>query len=74
MEEKIAQILSKILNVDIKVGDDVSAQTIESWDSLKSIEIIMTLEEEFDVSFNPADIPQLKSMESIVRKVKELKC
>ncbi len=74
MEEKIAQILSKILKKDIKVGDNVSSTTVENWDSLKSIEIIMTVEEEFDISFNPADIPQLKSMDAIVKKVKELKC
>ena len=74
MEEKIAQILSQILGTEIHVGDNVSAQNTPKWDSLKSIEIIMTLEEEFDISFNPSDIPQLKSMDAIVKKVKELQC
>lgn len=74
MEEKIAQILSQILGTEIHAGDNVSVKNTPKWDSLKSIEIIMTLEEEFDISFNPADIPQLKSMDAIVKKVKELQC
>ena len=72
MENKVAQILSQLLGIKINPGDDVSADTVENWDSMKHIEIIMTLEEEFNVSIAPEDIAQLKSVTKIVKKLKEL--
>ena len=74
MEKQIVQILSQLFENEIKIGDDFSADNEEMWDSMKHIEIIMTLEEEFDISFDPEDIPQLKSLSKIIEKVKELKC
>lgn len=74
MEKQIVQILSQLFEKEIKIGDDFSADKEELWDSMKHIEIIMTLEEEFDISFDPKDIPQLKSLSKIIEKVKELKC
>ena len=74
MEEKVAQVLSQLLEREIKVNDNVSIDTEENWNSLKHIEIVMTLEEEIDASFSPEDIPQLKSMEKIISKIKELTC
>jgi putative acyl carrier protein len=74
MEEQIVLILSQLLERKINVGEEVSANTEANWDSMKHIEIIMTLEEEFGISFAPEDIPQLKSLSKIIEKVKELKC
>ena len=74
MEEQIVLILSQLLERKINVREEVSANTEANWDSMKHIEIIMTLEEEFGISFAPEDIPQLKSLSKIIEKVKELKC
>lgn len=74
MEKQIIQILSQLFEKEIKEGEEISVDTEEKWDSLKHIEIVMTLEEEFDISFAPEDIPQLKSLSKIIEKVKELKC
>ena len=74
MEEQIVLILSQLLERKINVGEEVFANTEANWDSMKHIEIIMTLEEEFGISFAPEDIPQLKSLSKIIEKVKELKC
>ena len=74
MEEQIIKILSQLFEKEIKNGDDFSAETEEMWDSMKHIEIIMTLEDELGVSFAPEDIPELKSLSKIIEKVEELKC
>ena len=74
MENEIIKILSQLFEKEIKKGEEISIYTEEKWDSLKHIEIIMTLEEEFDISFSPEDIQQLKSLSKIIEKVKELKC
>ncbi len=74
MEQEIIKILSQLFDREIKEGENFSAETEEKWDSFKQIEIIMTIEDELGVSFNPEDIPQLNSLNKIIKKVKELKC
>mgnify|MGYP001771973402 CR=1 FL=1 len=70
IEEKVAEILSQILKHKIKPGDTVTRATEDMWDSLKHIEIIVTLEEEFDISIPFDQAKQLDSMEKIVNAVK----
>lgn len=73
IEEKIAEILSQILKHKIKPGDVVQRKTEEMWDSLKHIEIIVTLEEELDVSIPADKAKDLDSMEKIFTLIKGLK-
>ncbi len=72
IEEKIAKILSVILKKEISPNDDVSMENCYEWDSMKHIEIIVTIEDELGVSFIPEDIPQMTTMQKIIQKVKEL--
>jgi acyl carrier protein len=72
IENNVAKILSILLGQEISVGDDVSMQNQELWDSMKHIEIITTLEEELGVSFNIEDIPKLTSMQKIVEAIKDM--
>lgn len=72
MEKKIANVLSVLLGQEINPGDNVSMENQELWDSMKHIEIITTLEEELEISFNVEDIPKLISMEKIIQAVKKL--
>lgn len=53
MEEKLRKLLSILLGVDEEVIDEnASSETIEEWDSLKQMNIIVAIEEEFDVQFD----------------------
>lgn len=73
MEEKVLKILSVLLGRPIALGENVFAQNEPKWDSLKHMEIIMTIEDEFGISFDVEDIPNLKSSEAIINRIKELK-
>ena len=73
IEEKVAEILSKILKHEIKPSDVVTRATEDFWDSLKHIEIIVTLEEEFNISIPFDEAKQLDSMEKIVNMLKGAK-
>ncbi len=73
MEKRIIKIISEILNIDselIKIED--TPDTIEEWDSLKQMNIIISLEEEFDIIFNDEQIEQLRSIKSICSIVVDL--
>ena len=72
MEDQVTQILSLLLGQEFTSEDDVSMENQELWDSMKHIEIITTLEEELNISFNIEDIPKLTSMKKIIEAIKNL--
>ena len=57
MEEKVCEIIASIMNIERStISIDSSPQTIESWDSLHHMQLILALEESLDFNFNEEDI------------------
>ena len=73
IEERVKEILEVLFEHKITNPDEVTMDTEEMWDSLKHLELIVTLEEEFDVKIPQNEIPELNSMDIIIDKIKELK-
>jgi acyl carrier protein len=56
IKEQLQKILAVIFEVNpAKVGNGFSSKTIEGWDSLKQMNIIVAVEEEFKISFDEAE-------------------
>ncbi|RDU73849.1 acyl carrier protein [Helicobacter anseris] len=72
MKQKVYEILSKILKTKVDDTTSVSMQNSQEWSSIVHIDIIMSLEEEFDILFAENDLASLTSQESIIAKVEEL--
>ena len=71
-KDTILQIMETLLNKKISLNEDVSMENCSDWDSMKHIEIILSIEEELGVSFEPEDIPSLTSVSKIIKKVEDL--
>lgn len=71
IEEKVKEILEVLLEHKI-VDTNISQETEELWDSLKHLEILVTIEEEFGIKFAEEDIPKLNSINAIIDKIREL--
>ena len=57
MEVRIKQVMSDVFNIDINsINDTSSPDNIENWDSLKHMNLIIALEEEFGVIFDDQEI------------------
>ena len=57
IEDRIKSVMSSVFHVPVeKIKDDASPDTIESWDSLKHMNLIVALEEEFRTEFNDNEI------------------
>lgn len=66
MEEKIKEILSSVLNVDVaEIDENSSPDTIEEWDSLKHLNLIIALEEEFGIKFSTDEIGEMMNYKII---------
>lgn len=65
VSEKLANILSTVFEKTISVRDNFSMESSEDWTSLKHIELIVMLEEEFEISFEPEIISELTSQQKL---------
>mgnify|MGYP005635042501 CR=1 FL=1 len=72
MENRIKKVMSDVFNIDIEsINNDSSPDNIENWDSLKHMNLIVALEEEFDIEFDDNDIENLLNFQLINLTIKE---
>lgn len=56
--------MKRIFNVD-HLPENPSQNNVEQWDSLRHLNLIIELEMEFNVEFEPEQIAQMKSLQEI---------
>jgi len=67
VKEKIFEIVSQVMNVPAAdIREDSSPETIEAWDSLKHMSLILTLEDEFKIQFSDDEIVKMLSVALIM--------
>ena len=72
MENRIKNVLADVLMIDVAlIKDDASAETIEEWDSLKQMNIVIALEEEFDIVLTDDDVIEMLNVRLINHIVQE---
>jgi acyl carrier protein len=71
MHERIKQVIKDTFGLN-DVLDDFSQKTYAEWDSLRHLQLVLALETEFDISFEPEDIVSMNSLDRIEEKVKLL--
>lgn len=72
MELEIKKVMGAIFGRNIEeIGNDASPDTIQEWDSLKHINLIIALEEEFNIEFEDDEIVKMLSYENIVNITNE---
>ncbi|MCR6572454.1 acyl carrier protein [Campylobacter insulaenigrae] len=74
MEEKFYDILENILELKVDENSNLSMENSKSWTSLAHIDIIMSLEEEFDIKFNKEEMINLKSQNDLLKAIKDKLC
>ncbi len=73
MRDQIIAVVSQVLGVPAdSITDDTSPETVESWDSLRHMDLVLSLEEAFGIRLTDERILGLLDVRSIVRTVEEL--
>lgn len=53
---KCADIMADIMEVDAKdINDETSPDTLDQWDSLSHVQLVLGLEKAFDIKISPED-------------------
>lgn len=70
MKNKVFGIISKVMEVPVdEINEDSSPDTLEKWDSLQHMTLILAFEEEFDVSFTDTEIVDMINVKVIMEKL-----
>ncbi len=72
-ETKLKSVIATVLEIEpTKIDQNSSMDTIEAWDSIKHLDLIISLEEEFGVSVPDEEAGDLTSYALIKLVIKEL--
>jgi len=59
-EADLKQVLADTLQIDIDtIDDDTSVDTVEEWDSLKHLNLVIALEDRFGVTFTEEQVVEI---------------
>ncbi len=73
LAERIRQVMAAVFEMDpTEIDDEASPGRIEHWDSLRHMNLVLALEEEFDVRFPDDQVEELVSFRLIELSLKEL--
>lgn len=72
-ENALKQVMATLLNVDVAIiGSDASMDNIPNWDSLRHMNLVLALEEEFKVSIPDEDAGNITSYQLIKLVLEDL--
>jgi acyl carrier protein len=71
-EEKLKSVVASMLDIDpASVGPNTSTDTVAQWDSLRHMNLVIALEEAFNISVPDEDVTALTSYPIIKAVVEE---
>lgn len=73
IKERCAKVLAEVMEVDVaSINDNSNPDTMEQWDSLAHVQLVLGLEREFGVKISPEEgIEHLTGFAEIVSFVSE---
>jgi len=72
MEQKIKSVMASVLSISPdEINEESSPNTIPSWDSLKQMNLITVLEEEFDMELSDEQVIRILDYKSLLEVLKE---
>lgn len=61
-ENKLKQIVGDVLDVDVaQIGPDFSMDTVEQWDSLRHMTLVLSIEDGFDITIPDEEAANITS-------------
>lgn len=68
MEKKIIEIMKNVFSTE-DITKKTDQTNCEKWDSLHHLNLIVELEDAFDVEFEPEEIAGMKSFETVKKSI-----
>lgn len=73
LEKRIKEVMATVLGVNLsEIDENASPGTIEAWDSLKQMSLILSLEEEFNIHFTDDQTVELLNYKLIKITIEDI--
>ena len=67
MDDKLVKLLSDVFEIkENEITIDLVKDDIDSWDSLKQMDLVLSIENNYDISLEMEEIGKMSSLKSIV--------
>jgi acyl carrier protein len=67
MNDKVKSIMANVFRTDIEnITDEMKQKDVNFWDSLRHLNLIVELEEEFEISFEPEEIAEMITFKKVI--------
>jgi len=71
--EEVRNIASDIFGIPADgITAESSPETIENWDSMQHLNLVLAIEEKFGVQLDPEDVEQMKTIGAVAALVEKL--
>jgi acyl carrier protein len=71
--EQVRNVASDIFGIPAdRITAESSPETIENWDSMQHLNLVLAIEEKFGVQLDPEDIEQMKNIGAVAALVEKL--
>jgi len=71
MEDKLKQVFKELFKIEPgDFSEDLDVNSVAGWDSMNHLNLIISLEESFNVSFSTDEVIQMTSVKSIIEILK----
>jgi len=72
LKDRIKEVIASVFGVEIsEIDDNTSSDTLDFWDSLRHMNLIVALEEEFGIEFNDEEIVEMTDYKLIKAIIQE---
>lgn len=70
MKDRVLRIMSIVFEIDSNdITENAAPGVIEQWDSLRHLQLIVSLEEEFGIQFTDSELVNMIDIPSIIETV-----
>ena len=70
IKEKVCEIIANVLNVNVtEITLESTVGDFPSWDSLGQLNILQSVQDEFDVEFEPEEMMDIEDVNDIIKAV-----
>ena len=73
IDARIKDVMSAVFEVDVEsINEDSTQETIENWESIKTLDLVVSLEEEFDIVIPIEEVGNMTSFKYIKNMIEGL--
>jgi len=67
IKNKVLDVMSAVFDMDIKdIPDNAAPEVVENWESLSHMNLVLALEEEFQLRFSDEEMMDLLNLPTII--------